>query len=285
MRIFDNFIVTKERAGEGPVVIRTSGYTSTSEALTQGWLKTQKQTLFANNRRTLPDPLIKPQKINIPYELNDASVYNIWFRPECKGLSEAVDEFAEYFNSKFEQPKNVVLCGNSKGALFYMGLASKIKPTNIILITPAIETIIGDEEAMLEKVEQYGSSGIKKMEARLWKKLIKTICSRRPIDKDICPESEFISNLDLNGLKKHNAVLIVAMSDRVISPFEKIIQHYGKIIGFPPDSSDSMVDLNKQLIPASYVKEIANVCATHLTVLSKIDTYLMRFLTEVSEKF
>ena len=159
--VLKNFLLVLERCSrnkDGPLLIRTSGYTATEQAVRQSWIWTQLRTIPHSDRSQLPDPAIAPQNgmANL-YKQLDCTVYNLYFRPQCKGLRYAIEEASEFFDlSIFPGYKERNLIGHSKGGLFMGALTKELHTkTNIVMISPTFGTIMGDEEAVFRHYGKF----------------------------------------------------------------------------------------------------------------------------------
>ena len=287
-----NFILVTDHNSSkgifGPIVVRTSGHTTTMRALKSSWVKNQIETIPSSDRYHLSDPLIRKPKVQKPYLLMDCNVMTLYLKPECRGLSYAMKEFAEYFeelcNKRFF--KYTALIGNSKGGVFVAGVTKYLKnPTNILIITPAFGTIVGDEKQVLEQLDNYKANKetLNKIlltpEIALYKTITHVFGSRRRTDKDLAKNSKFLlEELDLSNLPKHNAMLVTATCPENPSNISEILyKHYGKYIGLDKEG-DGIVRLKEQCIPEKLVKKVINIKATHQTALSKANAEIYYFL-------
>lgn len=288
----ENFILINERTsrkGNNEIcVIRSSGYTIDEKAITEPWILTQIRTLPKKDRSHLPDPVIANQRGAIlnPYEERDCNVYGLYAKPECKGIKDLQKELAEFLKrNMINQYKKHALIGHSKGALIFAGLPLDIH-TNILLIAPTFGTIMGDEEAMIKRLDEYRNSKnkLQKMlltpDIALYKWVMRTIGSRRAIDYDMSVNSEFIvKELDLSYLRYHRTMLITATCPQGvwIHPTDAFFRHYGKYLGLDKNA-DGMVALEKQKLCEKLVDEVVEIKATHPTVLGKAAPEIQRFL-------
>lgn len=287
-----NFILVKERTSrkgdKGICVIRSSGYTIDEKAITEPWIFTQLRTLPKRDRSHLPDPVIANQKGNVlrTYEERDCNVYGLYAKPECKGIKELQEELAQFIKDNIiNRYEKHALIGHSKGALIFAGLPLEIH-TNILLITPTFGTIMGNEELMIKKLDEYKKSknNIQKFlitpDIALYKWVMRTIGSRRAIDYDMSINSDFVlKELDLSYLRYHRTMLITATCPNgiFINPTDAFFRHYGKYLGLDK-KGDGMVELEKQKLCESLVDKITTIKATHPTVLGKAEHEIQSFL-------
>lgn len=290
--VMKNFLLVLERCSrneDGPLLIRTSGYTATEQAVRQPWIWTQLRTIPHSDRSHLPDPAIAPQNgMKALYEQLDCTAYNLYFLPECKELKYAIKEAGEFFETKiFPKYEEHNLIGHSKGGLFVGALAKELDTkTNIVMVSPTFGTIMGDEEAVFTELQSYKDkqSDIRKLlltpEIGLYKKVTHRFGSRRPIDYDMAIDSEFMKKyLDLSGLKNHRTMLVTATCpEGMCNPVEAVFRHYGKFLSLDK-KADGMVLLENQRLPIEYgVNAVVELKATHPTVLKKAVPYIVDFL-------
>lgn len=291
-----NFLLVLERTNRkgllsGPCVIRSSGYTSTIKAVKEPWIWTQVKTLPKEDRSHASDPVIALQRSTLSvYEEEDCNVFNLYLRPECKGLKYAMEELAELLEREFfKRYEKHALIGHSKGGLLMGGLAKYLDTrTNIAMITPTFGTIMGNEQMVFEVLDTYldSQSRFKQIvltpEIEMYKWVTHTVGSRRPVDYDMAIGSTFLrEDLDLSRLSNHHTVLITAQCpERYCSPSEAIFRHYGKYVGLDKEA-DGMVTMKKQMLASQFVDEVVNMDATHPTVLKKAGPIIAAFLHEV----
>lgn len=287
-----NFLLVLERTSRnrnGPLVIRTSGYTSTEQAIMEPWIWTQLKTIPHSDRSHLPDPVIS---FNNPlenlYEELDCTAFNLYFTPQCKGLKYAITEVGEYFEMElFPKYKKHYLIGHSKGGLFLGGLTKELNTkTSIVLVSPTFGTIMGSEEEVVKQLQKYKDkqSILKKFlltpEIEVYKKITHCFGSRRPIDYDMAINSRFIKeDLDLSKLKNHKAMLVTALCpDETCSATDAIFRHYGKFLALDKQA-DGMVLLENQRFPTMFgIDRVVSLIATHPTVFKKACPYIIDFL-------
>lgn len=289
-----NFVIVverKSRSGNGSIILRTSGYTTTEQAIREPWIWTQIKTVPHSDRSHLPDPFILPQNIMTElYNKLDCTVYNLYFLPECKGLKYAVKEAAEFLETEvFPYYKKHALIGHSKGGLFVAALTKElVTKTNIVLVAPTFGTIMGNEEAFCARLQEYQNQQftIKKilisLDIAVYKKIMHIVGSRRPIDYDMSINSRFIGeSLDLSKIENHRTILISACCPKgICNPIDAIFRHYGKYLGLDK-RADGMVKVINQRLPVKYgVNKLVHLRATHPTVLNKAVPEIIDFLSE-----
>lgn len=284
-----NFLLVLERKGQGPLLIRTSGYTSNEKAVMELWIRTQMRTIPYSDRSHLPDPAIAPfNGLKDLYDELDCTAYNLYFLPECEGLRYAIEEAGEFFETElFPEYEEHNLIGHSKGGLFMGALTKDLDTeTNLVMVSPTFGTIMGDEEEVFKRLQEYKDrqSVLKRFlltpEIWFYKGITHRFGSRRPIDYDMAINSDFMKKyLDLSKLKNHRTMLITATCpEGICNPFEAVFRHYGKFLGLNR-KADGMVLLDNQRLPLEYgVNALVELTATHPTVLKKAVPSIIDFL-------
>ena len=252
----NNFLLVKRRGGGGPIIIQTSGYTMDKKAINKSWIATQLRTVLHRNRSRLPDPFIMDHMLPC-YNRLDVAVIELYIKPNCKSLEDLVEEFAIYFEYRCQK---VILIGHSKGALIMTAALERIaKQTTAILVAPTFGTITGSEKAMLEKLEENKGKGfLENLKTVFLKKVVKIVSSRRPVDRDMYYESDFVNETKrmFYKLKDHNITNIVDRCPEKStkqSIKNKIFIDFGKRLGLSPEESDGMVETANQEITKEFI--------------------------------
>ena len=266
----NNFLLVKRRGGGGPIIIQTSGYTMDKKAINKSWIATQLRTVLHRNRSRLPDPFIMDHMLPC-YNRLDVAVIELYIKPNCKSLEDLVEEFAIYFEYRCQK---IILIGHSKGALIMTAALERIaKQTTAILVAPTFGTITGSEKAMLEKLEENKGKGfLENLKTVFLKKVVKIVSSRRPVDRDMYYESDFVNETKrmFYKLKDHNITNIV---DRCPEKYtkqsikNKIFIDVGKRLGLNPEESDGIVETANQEITKDFIKLPVSIRAVHPTAL------------------
>lgn len=289
-----NFLLVLEQTSRhgiygGSVVIRSSGYTMTPESVSESWVRTQSKTLFQEDRLHLSDPLIAPQTPTLkPYKKLDCTVFNLYLRPECKGLKYATDELSHFLdNNLLKYFDNHAFIGFSKGGLIIAAMTQYLKTvTNIMMIAPTFGTIMGDEQLVFQRLDNYLQSQSPKSqffltpEIGIYKKVTHIVGSRRPTDYDMSIDSYYLNKeLDLSNLSRHNTLLVTARcSPNFFCSFPNAaFRHYGKYLGLA-HNADGMVTLQDQMRPLVSVDKCMSIYATHPTALKKASPLIETFL-------
>lgn len=270
-----------------PVLIVSSGYTSTIKAQTQEpWLITQLKTIPRRNRSKSPDSLIMETSLKRLYEKIDCTSYRLYLTPECHSLEDASAEFSELLeNQIFKTSENVFLVGHSKGGLLFThSISEHLKTsTNLVLVAPTYGCIMGDEMAFIRTLERHISSNpFQSVDKLLFEVAMKSIGSRRPVDHDMSIGSDFVNTLDFRALKNHNVLLIAARcpEQKLCHPVDAFFRHYGKYIGLNL-VGDGMVCYYNQMLPVAYydsVKKISSIQATHPRAFSVALPIIINFI-------
>lgn len=266
----NNFLLVKRRGGGGPIIIQTSGYTMDKKAINKSWIATQLRTVLHRNRSRLPDPFIMDHMLPC-YNRLDVAVIELYIKPNCKSLEDLVEEFAIYFEYRCQK---IILIGHSKGALIMTAALERIaKQTTAILVAPTFGTITGSEKEMLEKLEENKGKGfLENLKTVFLKKVVKIVSSRRPVDRDMYYESDFVNETKrmFYKLKDHNITNIVDRCPEKStkqSIKNKIFIDVGKRLGLNPEESDGIVETANQEITKDFIKLQVSIRAVHPTAL------------------
>ena len=266
----NNFLLVKRRGGGGPIIIQTSGYTMDKKAINKSWIATQLRTVLHRNRSRLPDPFIMDHMLPC-YNRLDVAVIELYIKPNCKSLEDLVEEFAIYFEYRCQK---IILIGHSKGALIMTAALERIaKQTTAILVAPTFGTITGSEKAMFEKLEENKGKGfLENLKTVFLKKVVKIVSSRRPVDRDMYYESDFVNETKrmFYKLKDHNITNIVDRCPEKStkqSIKNKIFIDVGKRLGLNPEESDGIVETANQEITKDFIKLPVSIRAVHPTAL------------------
>ena len=266
----NNFLLVKRRGGGGPIIIKTSGYTMDKKAINKSWIATQLRTVLHRNRSRLTDPFIMDHMLPC-YNRLDVAVIELYIKPNCKSLEDLVEEFAIYFEYRCQK---IILIGHSKGALIMTAALERIaKQTTAILVAPTFGTITGSEKAMLEKLEENKGKGfLENLKTVFLKKVVKIVSSRRPVDREMYYESDFVNETKrmFYKLKDHNITNIVDRCPEKStkqSIKNKIFIDVGKRLGLNPEESDGIVETANQEITKDFIKLPVSIRAVHPTAL------------------
>lgn len=159
------------------------------------------------------------------------------------------------------------------------------KQTTAILVAPTFGTITGSEKAMLEKLEENKGKGfLENLKTVFLKKVVKIVSSRRPIDRDMYYESDFVNETKrmFYKLKDHNITNIVDRCPEKStkqSIKNKIFIDVGKRLGLNPEESDGIVETANQEITKDFIKLPVSIRAVHPTALesaNEIIDYVLR---------
>ena len=275
----ENFFLVQEQEKQWdrlPTIIKSSGYTMDRKALTEPWLLTQMRTLPFRNRSNKPDPLVlenNQQFLRFCFPLRE--VYTLYLKPNCKGMEEAQKEISSYINSSL---KKFELMGYSKGGVLMAGLELK-RPTRIAIVTPTFGTIITDESKLESCIKTYTCleeevSPLEKMELQVYKQLLHILGSRRPVDRDITLESQYLTQKNFDNLWRHRVLLVIAQCPQEKSEDirDRVFQRMGKCLDCL--RGDGILPLSHQQFLRKYADEVLLVEATHATVLAKDESMM-----------
>ena len=280
----ENFYLVKEQNGrtEAPIIIKSSGYTIDDRAINENWFLTQLRSIPHSNRSNLPDPLIFENSKNALEPYSNETVYSLYLSPSCKGIKYFQEEFSDFINAL---GKDFSFVGFSKGGLLMSGLDIK-RTSKFIFIAPTFGCIFGDENEVFEEIDHFKSvhslNIFQLFEANLFKKIVHIIGSRRPVDLDMAPNSQFLKNLNLKKLNNHRVLLITSTFSRLESDtLDSFFRHLGKFVNLH-EYADGIMKLEKQSLVEKYAERTYNVFSAHPAVLDKALTiiYIIEFLKD-----
>ena len=164
------------------------------------------------------DPLFFPSSGN---GYGNYTVLSLFYTFECEGLSIAAKELANYIDTCMQQYENIILHGHSKcGSCF-------IEATKWLKRKVAIVSV----SAPLNK---KGIPIINKhvFESRLnWleKIFFHNIFSDHNVDKDLCENSKFLTNLCLDYLEQHCYIIVVSVCPKfTLNPVVLFLKWFDK---------------------------------------------------------
>lgn len=272
----------KEQKSNRPSIIKSSGYTIDEKGIYENWIITQFRTLFHSDRSSLPDPMIFESSKEVNGIYAGRSVYTLYLTPSCRGIKYAQEELSDYIERSYDSYSFV---GHSKGGLILSGL-DIFSPSKFVFVTPTFGCIMGNEAQIFRKIEDYkrvhNTNFIQNAELSFYKGFVHLIGSRRPVDLDMSPNSDFLKHINLDDLKNHKVLLITAnCPSGKCSVQDAFFRHTGSFLGLAKEG-DGMVSLENQSVIEKYAEKVIRVSATHPTVLNHPDTLsaIYRFLNE-----
>lgn len=283
-------LVKALRGIEGsPVVIQSSGYTIDEKAIGESWIKTQFRTIPHKDRSELGDPMMfKPR--SLAYAFPWCTVYIVYFLPGCEGIKKAGEALKKVFDEEFGDLQNTLFVGHSKGALLMTSMLEHFdKMANVLLISPTYPTLFGNEQMLLDEIEKT-----KDWRRFIIKPFIKSIGSRRPVDKDMAPHSDFLEELNIKVLENHNVQLIVANCSKSAKDrttiIDKAFSTLGTIVGLDRGESgkmghDGMCCIKDQMKLERYCRNGAiEITGNHQNSFSRSWGLLLTALGKIQEE-
>lgn len=187
----------------------------------------------------------------------DGDVAEMYFTFSSEGLDTSGKDLAGYiYNCAGMRYKHIVLIGHSKAGVCFAN-ASKLfgENTSMILVSaPFKGTIIADEKEMRERL----SKGEKKIYDKIF--------NNHAVDKDLIPNSDFMSKADYSGVLTHKCLNIVSVVKTPYSISDLGCKCLGKIAKL--GISDGVVSLESQ--SALKIPNTIFIDASHATSLDRV---------------
>lgn len=205
-----------------------------------------------NNKVTFSDPLFVPPRKNRNY--GKCTVLTVYFPKTCKGLDAAGKELADYINRRLGRYNKVILHGHSKCGCCFLNLAQWLnrRCTIISASAPIHGTPVANKEEFSSKLNPFMRFFYKK------------IFSDHQVDRDICPDSEFIRNLNLKHVvRNHTCYILVSKCGFSLNPKDWLLWFLDKAFGI---NGDGIVP-EKSQIPRGVRYE--RITASHASSMKK----------------
>lgn len=203
-------------------------------------------SLDSENKVIHKDPLFFPPSGK---DYGDYNVLSLFYPFECKGLSQAALELAGYINSSMKNYTRIVLHGHSKcGSCFVKAAKFLERQVSIVSVSAPLNCngtpiTSSDFDLKLSSFE---------------KPIFHAIFSDHNVDKDLRTGSEFLQNLDLNHLSRHNYIIIVSECKKFsIIPIDAYLNWFNTAKGI---YGDGIIPKASQ-IPSH--KRFVRILATH----------------------
>lgn len=159
------------------------------------------------------DPLLFPPSGN---NYGDYTVLSLFYPFECEGLSNAAEELANYINFNMQQYDNIILHGHSKCGSCFVKATKWLKRKVTIISVSAPLNKFGTPVAN-KKIFDTRLNWLEKI-------FFHKIFSDHNVDKDLCENSEFLTNLSMDYLSRHNYQIIISSCGRfTINPIELLL--------------------------------------------------------------
>ncbi len=163
------------------------------------------------NNVTFTDPGFRPPKKIASYG-TDCTLFTIYYPKTCEGLDVAGKELAEFINENLNFYRKIILHGHSKCGCCFVNLAQwldgwSLLRTHIITVSaPFKGTPVADIQGFSKKL-----NAIEKF-------FYRKIFSDHKVDRDICPDSGFISNLNWHNINKLHIEHVVSKCAPSLNP-------------------------------------------------------------------
>lgn len=159
------------------------------------------------------DHLFFPPSGNV---YGDYTVLSLFYPFECEGLSVAAKELANYIDTNMYQYEKIILHGCSKCGSCFIEATKWLKRKVTVVSVSAPLNSRGTPIA-----------NRKEFDARLnWleKIFFHKIFSDHNVDKDLCRNSDFLTNLNMDYLQQNNYIIIVSVCGKFsINPVELLL--------------------------------------------------------------
>lgn len=215
----------------------------------------------ANNIIIHKDPLFFPPSGK---KYGNYTVLSLFYSFECKGLDIAGKELANYINKNMNNYENIILHGHSKCGSCFVNLTKYLKRrVSIVSVsaplnksgTPITNQAFDTQLNWIEKI------------------FFHKIFSNHNVDKDLCENSDFLSNLDLHYLNEHRYKIVVSRCGKfTLNPAELLLTWIDKSKGI---YGDGIIPIYSQ-IPRN--NTFTQILATHVTSMNKSIKFVKSFL-------
>lgn len=182
----------------------------------------------------------------------------LYYPKACKGLDVAGKELAEFINENLDSYKKIILHGHSKCGCCFANLAQWLSKWSIL------RTHIITVSAPLRGTPFANFEGFSQKLNAIEKFFYRKIFSDHNVDRDISPNSKFISNLNLQSIDKLHREYIVSKCAPSLNPIDWILWLIDIRAGI---HGDGIVPLDSQIpdgiyyqIKASHSTSMRNSC-------------------------
>lgn len=215
-----------------------------------------------NNKVIYKDPLLFPPKGK---QYGDYTVLSLFYTFECKGLDISGKELANYINNNMNQYDNIILHGHSKCGSCFVNLAKWLEREVAIVSVSAPLNNFGTPIAN-KKVFDSRLNFIEKI-------FFHKIFSNHNVDKDLCENSEFLTNLNMHYLHKHRYQIVVSVCGKfTLNPVQLFLTWVDKAKGI---NGDGIIPKCSQ-IPKD--ESFIQISATHADSMDKTIQIVKDFL-------
>lgn len=235
----ENIIIQQLNTGSNGVVVIHGGGHSVS--------------VDENNKVTFADPLFIPPTKNTDY--GKCTVMTVYFPKTCEGLEAAGKELADFINHRLGEFSKVILHGHSKCGCCFLNLAQWLTRhcTIVSVSAPLKGTPVADLRTFSSQLSAFKKFFYLK------------IFSDHNVDRDICPGSKFIRNMEIvSAISHHNCHIVASKCGRSCNPIDWVLSLVDKLLGI---NGDGIVPLTAQLPP--FYAKCKIITASHGTSLHK----------------
>ena len=218
-----------------------------------------------NYNVTFSDPGYRPVKSIKDYG-DKCSVFIAYYPETCDGLAASGKELAEFINTKLNLYKKIILHGHSKCGVRFINLTqyldewASLRTCIVAVSTPLRGTPIAD-------IENF-SKGLNRIERFFYLKIF----SDHNVDRDICPGSEFLNNLDPLPFDYPQIEFVVSKCGKSANPIDWVLWFIDVKAGI---NGDGVVPLRSQIPDWPYLQ----ITASHATSLKKSCKYVRTMIS------
>ncbi len=207
------------------------------------------------NNVTFCDPLFNPEKSINDYG-NECSIFVVYYAKTCEGLDIAGKELANFIKDYLSLYKKIILHGHSKCGLCFLNLAKYLDRWSML------RTCIISVSAPLKGTPFADVQNFSKRLNVVEKFFYLKFFSNHNVDKDICPNSEFLNNFEIPSFDRLRVEYVVSKCGPRLNPIDFLlwlIDIRAKING------DGIVPMESQMPDGIYFQ----VKGSHATSMKK----------------
>ncbi len=214
------------------------------------------------NNVTHKDPLFFPPSGNM---YGDYTVLSLFYPFECEGLSVVAEELANYIDTNMYQYENIILHGHSKcGSCFIEATKYLKRKVTVVSVSAPLNrqgTPIANRKVFDDRLNW------------LEKIFFHKIFSDHNVDKDLCENSKFLTNLTMDNLQRHNYMIIVSVCKKfTLNPVELLLTWIDK---YKNINGDGIIPRETQ-IPKE--KPFVEISSTHAGSMKSSVRFVKDFL-------
>lgn len=210
------------------------------------------------------DPLFFPPSGK---KYGNHTVLSLFYTFQCEGLDASARELARFIDTRLNGYDRVILHGHSKcGSHFLKATEYLNRRVTIISVSAPLNTLgtpITDRKLFASNLNWF------------FRKAYGLIFSDHNVDRDLCRNSDFLTNLNLKYLSKHNHIIVVSKCPKFpLTPLDLFLKYIDKKANI---NGDGIIPRASQL-PAGYA--FHEIEATHASSMSKTILYVSAFCNE-----